>query len=385
MPAAPAILTPIRIDSPESLFSGHGRWRSIRQAAVPGPALPGRPQRGPRPADTRVFAPELALPARSASPAVRPSRATRTGGDRTPGVGRGDRPGPECLRAPVIGALERFTIPRLGVPRDARGRAGRAPPGVPRQRGRVARIHRTAGRSLPADAPVELEERTIRERLIRYGVYPVEGERVWAPRPECSASSGRSWRPSRRRRRSPRPKSRRRLLPSANRRGSAGRPPPTNPLSMRFSPPLPLSWPAPCRQSPSCSCRERGLCRRLAGWAPWDRPRAEDESRGFDGLGMDEEGRAPAELTLLAVTRTCVAAGSAEPDRCHPPSPPARRAPPAAGLDPCRNGDPSFRPLPPEPSSLEWLHRPGRRSPHPGARRDRLLLSPLPRLSRFLG
>ena len=29
------------------------------------------------------------------------------------------------------------------------------------------------------EAPVELEERVIRERLIRYGSYPVEGERVW--------------------------------------------------------------------------------------------------------------------------------------------------------------------------------------------------------------
>jgi ribosomal protein S18 acetylase RimI-like enzyme len=39
----------------------------------------------------------------------------------------------------------------------------------------------------------------------------------------------------------------------------------------------------------------------LASWAPWDRPRAEDEPRGFEGLAFDEDTRPPAELTLLAV------------------------------------------------------------------------------------
>jgi GNAT superfamily N-acetyltransferase len=38
----------------------------------------------------------------------------------------------------------------------------------------------------------------------------------------------------------------------------------------------------------------------IASWAPWDRPRASDDPRGFDGLTLPDDDR-PAELTLLAV------------------------------------------------------------------------------------
>ncbi|HEX7613252.1 MAG TPA: GNAT family N-acetyltransferase, partial [Candidatus Limnocylindrales bacterium] len=147
------------------------------------------------------------------------------------------------------------------------------------------------------DAPVELEERTIRQRLIRYGVYPVEGERVWGATARILGQLGA-------------------LLAAAN------TPAATAPEPADAAPRKRLIRPATARDASAISdflevmapdlahalppaselllAEASGRVVGLASWAPWDRPRADDDPRGFDGLTLPDDDR-PAELTLLAV------------------------------------------------------------------------------------
>jgi len=347
MPAAPAILTPIRIDSPRACFR-HGRWRRSGRRRCWSCSSRTTAAR-PRPADHPRVAPELAC-RRGQLPRGSAERATRTGGDRTPGVGRGDRPGPECLRAPGDRRARALHDPVSGFrvtpwsrwPSAARSAAPTRTRWSASSNRRSKPSCRRPGRARRADDSRAPD---------RYGVYPVEGERVWGATARMLGQLGALLATEPAPETEPRPKSRRRLLPSANRRGSAGdrrRPTRYRCVSRRPCPELARALPP---VSELFVAESAGFIAGLAGWAPWDRPRAEDESRGFDGLGMDEEGRAPAELTLLAVTPNlrgrgigrsltdaiAVAAGSTGRRRLLPGPLPKRRS--------------ILRPLPPEPSS----------------------------------
>jgi 8-oxo-dGTP pyrophosphatase MutT (NUDIX family)/GNAT superfamily N-acetyltransferase len=162
----------------------------------------------------------------------------------------------------------------------------------------VARIVEAPVEAFLPAAPVELEERTIRERLIRYGVYPVEGERVWgatarmlgqlgaalavereetAPLPDEAAPAGGEW-----------------WIRRAEERD--------NEAVLRFLRPLggELARPTPVRADGWLIAEVPDRLLGLGTWAPWLRHRDEREPRGFDGLELDDE-RNAAEITLLAV------------------------------------------------------------------------------------
>jgi ribosomal protein S18 acetylase RimI-like enzyme len=147
------------------------------------------------------------------------------------------------------------------------------------------------------DAPVELEERTIRRRLIRYGVYPVEGERVWGATARMLGQLGA-------------------LLASSGGVEPVETPGTTAPavepiiraaaegdhgaihdflgaLAPELSHDLPPA-------SELYLAEAGGRVAGVAGWAPWDRDRPAGDPRGFEGLDLPEGDR-PAELTLLAV------------------------------------------------------------------------------------
>ena len=300
MPAAPAILTPIRLDSPESLFP-HRPLAPVRQAAVlvllfPDDLGEGRVLLTVRVPHLSAHAGEISFPGGSAEP-----------GDADPVVTAlreaAEEIGldPEACGLHVVGALERFLIPVSGFRvTPVVGLAERRPDCRP-DPNEVARIIEPPVEAFLPDAPVELEERVIRERLIRYGVYPVEGERVWGatarmlgqlgallatePATEPGAASA------------PEPARTPADEPSVRRATSADQASIETFLAA-LAPELARSLPP---ASELLLAEVSGRIVGLASWAPWDRPRAEDEPRGFDGLAFDEDDHLPAELTLLAV------------------------------------------------------------------------------------
>ena len=163
----------------------------------------------------------------------------------------------------------------------------------------VARVIAPPVEAFLPDAPVELEERVIRERLIRYGVYPVEGERVWGATARMLGQLGAALA-------TPLPEEER---PTAERDAAAEPGPaivrtaaPTDrPAIDRF---LAALAPELARDLPPATelllAELRGRVVGLASWAPWDRPRTAADPRGFERLALPD-GECPAELTLLAV------------------------------------------------------------------------------------
>jgi GNAT superfamily N-acetyltransferase len=161
----------------------------------------------------------------------------------------------------------------------------------------VARIIEAPVEAFLPDAPVELEERTIRQRLIRYGVYPVEGERVWGATARMLGQLGAQLAAE----------------PEPTPAGSADEMPPGDPAirpatprdapALRhfleaMAPDLAHSLPAASHQ---LMAEIAGRVVGIAAWAPWNRERSAANPRGFDGLSLPDDDRA-AELTLLAVT-----------------------------------------------------------------------------------
>ncbi len=316
LPAAPAILTPVRIDSPEPLFL-HRPVAPVRQAAVlvllfPDEDGEGRVLLTARVPELSSHAGEVSFPGGSAEPGdVDPvATALRESAEEI-------ALDPKACGLRVIGPLERFDIsvsgfrvtPVLAV-------ADRRPACRPNA-DEVARIIEPPVEAFLPDAPVELEERVIRERLIRYGVYPVEGERVWgatarmlgqlgvllATEPATIPAAIPATTPA--------------AEPATAPATDSGEPasvPTEEPRIRRATPAdragidafLAAMAPELVRSLPPVSelfvAEIAGRIVGLASWAPWDRPRREDEPRGFDGLSFDGDGRPPAELTLLAVT-----------------------------------------------------------------------------------
>jgi 8-oxo-dGTP pyrophosphatase MutT (NUDIX family) len=178
LPAPPAILTPVLIGSREDLFTPEPLRRGVAAAVLvllfpdaEGQArvlLTARVSHGIR------HAGEVSFPGGHADPDdVDPvATAIREAVEEV-------ALDPKACGLHVTGALERLHITVSGYRitpvvalADTRPECSPAP-------GEVARIVEAPVEAFLPDAPVELEERVIRERLIRYGVYPVEGERVW--------------------------------------------------------------------------------------------------------------------------------------------------------------------------------------------------------------
>jgi 8-oxo-dGTP pyrophosphatase MutT (NUDIX family)/N-acetylglutamate synthase-like GNAT family acetyltransferase len=306
LPAAPAILTPVRLDSPDA-------W------VPPDPAVRGRPA-----AVLVLLFPDDEGQARVLLTVRQPHLASHAGEISFPGGSAEEVDAdpidtalreateevgldPKACGLTVVGGLEVFALTVSGFRiTPVVALAERRPECIPAP-GEVARIIEAPVEAFLPDAPVELEERTIRERLIRYGVYPVEGERVWgatarmlgqlgaalAVEPAAAAATTGA---------GPRPKP----LPEEVAAGEewwirrAGVS--DSAAVLRFLRPLQpeLARPTPVRADGWLIAEAAGRIVGLASWAPWRRRRDEREPRGFDGFDLHDE-KTAAEITLLAV------------------------------------------------------------------------------------
>ena len=283
LPAAPAILTPIRLDSADPLFPGEAARRG-RPAAVlvllfPDAEGQARVLLTARAIDVGAHAGEISFPGGSAdSGDVDPiATALREAAEEV-----GLDPAACGLR--VTGRLEVFALTVSGFRITPVVAMAERRPECHASPGEVARIIEAPVEAFLPDAPVELEERVIRERLIRYGVYPVEGERVWGATARMLGQLGAALAA---------------CEPVAETTVRPARPddkPAIHAFLEALAPELAHALPA---ASELLLAEASGRIAGLASWAPWERERGPEDLRGFDGLGFP--GEDPAELTLLAV------------------------------------------------------------------------------------
>jgi len=178
LPAAPAILTPVRLDSPEAPFPTEEQPRG-RPAAVLVLLFPDTEGQARVLLTTRVphgiqHAGEVSFPGGSAEEDDTDPIATALR-EAAEEVGLD----PTACGLSVTGVLEVFALTVSGYRiTPVLALADRRPEFRPNPR-EVGRIVEAPVEAFLPDAPVELEERVIRERLVRYGAYPVAGERVW--------------------------------------------------------------------------------------------------------------------------------------------------------------------------------------------------------------
>jgi 8-oxo-dGTP pyrophosphatase MutT (NUDIX family)/GNAT superfamily N-acetyltransferase len=305
LPQAPAILTPIRLDTGEAAVprTASGTASSDRRRGRPAAVLVvlfpdaeghARVLLTVRVAHLATHAGEVSFPGGSADEAdADPIETALREAAEEVGLD------PAQCGLHVVAALETFPLTVSGFRITPVVAIAERTPATHRNPGEVERIIEAPVEAFLPEAPVELEDRVIRERLIRYGVYPVEGERVWgatagmlgqlgaalAGRPagaELTATGA-----------PPAPADARALI----RTGGAA----DEPAIRRFLDDL---APELARDLPPATellvADMGGSLVGLAGWAPWDRPRTPSDERGFDGLTLPE-GDCPAELTLLAV------------------------------------------------------------------------------------
>jgi 8-oxo-dGTP pyrophosphatase MutT (NUDIX family)/GNAT superfamily N-acetyltransferase len=296
LPDAPAILTPIRLDSTEALLppdsQGRGRPAAVLVLVFPDSEGQARVLLTARVPHLSTHAGEVSFPGGSADPDDADPIATALR-EAAEEVGLD----PVACGLRVTGGLEVFALTVSGyritpvVALAARRPESHAAPGE------VARIIEAPVEAFLPDAPVELEERTIRERLIQYGVYPVEGERVWGATARMLGQFGAllaedppSHSTAEREAENPGPVWRIRIATADDRPAIAA-------FLEALTPELEHALP------PASELRLADLGGRIAGlasWAPWDRPRTAEDPRGFDGLTLPD-GERPAEFTLLAV------------------------------------------------------------------------------------
>ena len=304
LPAPPAILTPIMrgggSDSPDPLFPSDERRRG-RPAAVlvllfPDAEGQARVLLTARASSVGAHAGEVSFPGGSADPGDADPIATalREAAEEV-------ALDPAACGLRVTGGLEVFALTVSGFRiTPVVALAERRPECRPAP-AEVARIVEAPVEAFLPDATVELEERVIRRRLIRYGVYPVAGERVWGATARMLGQLGA-------------------LLagePTESATDIAAGPPAAAPAAATeptVRPARPDDQPAIgaflealapdlARDLPPASetlvAEAGGKIVGLASWAPWDRPRPDADPRGFDGL--DFPAGESAELTLLAV------------------------------------------------------------------------------------
>lgn len=310
MPAAPAILTPVLLDSAEAFVS-----LGAAGAASESAGMPDRFRRG-RPAAVLVLLfPDHEGQARVLLTARVPNLSAHAGEVSFPGgSAEPDDPDPvatalreaaeevgldpDACGLRVTGGLEVFALTVSGYRITPVVAIAERRPDCHPEPSEVARIIEAPVEAFLPEAPVELEERTIRERLIRYGVYPVEGERVWGatarmlgqlgallatePAPGSNLADGEPARDD---------------IEATNRIATAADGPAVAEFLEALAPDLAHHLPS---TSELVLAEVDGRIAGLAGWAPWARPRTDSDPTGFDGLSLPD-GENPAELTLLAV------------------------------------------------------------------------------------
>jgi 8-oxo-dGTP pyrophosphatase MutT (NUDIX family)/GNAT superfamily N-acetyltransferase len=308
MPAPPAILRPIMrgggLESPDAHFppdaARRGRPAAVLVLLFPDTEGEARVLLTVRASQVGAHAGEISFPGGSADAGdVDPvATALREAAEE---VGLD----PLACGLRVTGTLEVFALTVSGFRITPVVAVAEKRPECHASPGEVARILEAPVEAFLPDAPLELEERVIRERLIRYGAYPVEGERVWGATARMLGQLGAV------------------LAAGGTAAGlagggivaeAAGGPPAetagwtVRPARSDDAPAIQafLSAVAPelAHLLPPASetflAETAGRLMGLASWAPWDRPRTGDDQRGFDGLTFPGDER-PAELTLLAV------------------------------------------------------------------------------------
>ncbi len=298
LPAPPAILTPIRLDDPGQPIpsrlppTARGRQAAVLVLLFPDEQGNARVLLTARVPQLSSHAGEVSFPGGSAEANDRDPAATALR-EAAEEVGLD----PEACGLRVVGSLERFAIPVSGFRITPVLAIAERRPDCRANPDEVARIIEPPVDAFLPDAHVELEERVIRERLIRYGVYPVEGERVWGATARMLGQLGAILAGDGSPLAKPAPPSTPNDLsePSVRRAGPIDR--------LRIDAFLEPLSPELARELPPASetlvAETRTSIAGLASWAPWDRQRDESDPRGFEGL--DFPGEAPAELTLLAV------------------------------------------------------------------------------------
>ena len=294
MPAAPAILTPIRIDSPEAPFPAEahrrGRPSAVLVLLFPDDEGQARVLLTARAPHGIGHAGEVSFPGGSAEAADADPIATalREAAEEV-------ALNPTACGLRVTGVLEVFALTVSGYRITPVVALAERRPDCRAAAAEVARIIEAPVEAFLPDAPVELEERVIRQRLIRYGLYPVEGERVWGATARMLGQLGAllATEPGRT---NLAVRSDETPTDMIVRAGTEGDGPAIHAFEA-LAPELAHSLPT---ASELLLADLSGRMEGLASWAPWDRPRSTDDPRGFDGLTLADAER-PAELTLLAV------------------------------------------------------------------------------------
>ncbi len=294
MPEPPAILTPVRLDSPEGPFpplsARRGRPAAVLVLIFPDAENQARVLLTVRAPQGIGHAGEISFPGGSAEADDADPIATAVR-EAVEEVGLD----PSACGLRVTGGLGVFALTVSGFRiTPVVALAERRPECRPAPE-EVARIVEAPAEAFLPDAPVELEERTIRRRLIRYGVYPVEGERVWGATARILGQLGAILATD------PAPADSTQQAEGFDRPGIRIATALDGTAVDGF---LEALAPDLARELPTASelllAEVSGRIVGLASWAPWDRPRRPDDPRGFDGLTL-ADGDRPAELTLLAV------------------------------------------------------------------------------------
>jgi 8-oxo-dGTP pyrophosphatase MutT (NUDIX family)/ribosomal protein S18 acetylase RimI-like enzyme len=307
LPQAPAILTPVRLDSPETFVTmdpgRRGRPAAVLVLLFPDDEGQARVLLTARAPHGIGHAGEISFPGGSAEAGDADPVATALR-ESAEEIGLD----PEACGLRVTGGLEVFALTVSGFRiTPVVALAERRPECRPAP-SEVARIIEAPVEAFLPDAPVELEERVIRKRLIRYGAYPVEGERVWGATARMLGQLGAQLAAE----------------PAGPGLVSAPEPPasepggtadpgdwscrPATPLDARaihdfleaLAPELAHALPPASELLlAETGCRIAGL----ASWALWNRPREATDPRGFAALDLpDPDPDHAAELTLLAVS-----------------------------------------------------------------------------------
>src|ERR1035437_5860588 len=289
-----AILTPIRIDSPEAPFPAEahrrGRPSAVLVLLFPDDEGQARVLLTARAPHGIGHAGEVSFPGGSAEAADADPIATalREAAEEV-------ALNPTACGLRVTGVLEVFALTVSGYRITPVVALAERRPDCRAAAAEVARIIEAPVEALLPEAPVELEERVIRQRLIRYGLYPVEGERVWGATARMLGQLGAllATEPGRT---NLAVRSDETPTDMIVRAGTEGDGPAIHAFEA-LAPELAHSLPT---ASELLLADLSGRMEGLASWAPWDRPRSTDDPRGFDGLTLADAER-PAELTLLAV------------------------------------------------------------------------------------
>ena len=178
LPPAPDVLTPIRLDSPDEWFAGMA-IRPRRQAAVlvllfPDDEGEARVLLTERLAGLASHPGEISFPGGSAE-ADDPDPAATALREACEEVGLDA----EACGLRVVGRLEGLHIPVSGFEITPILALAERRPICRANPAEVEQILEPPVDAFLPEALVELEEREVRGRRVRYGVYPIPGARVW--------------------------------------------------------------------------------------------------------------------------------------------------------------------------------------------------------------